>query len=319
MDIVIAIDRNYIEQSIVLIYSIILSNKNSIFNFFVLTHDLSEDNKDYIRSYFKDSYITINFISVDLKLIKSARFSSDDYITLASYYRLLIPILLPLNLKKVLYLDCDMLIIDSLDELWKTNIDDYSTAVTTDAGSNDIRHFSRLNIPTNLDYFNAGMLLINLDYWRDNFVDRKTIDFIKDNKEACKQHDQDALNKILLGTVKYLSVRFNYLDSYLLNIDDLLVRKEILNDIVTSASSVAILHFSGGEKPWHTECVHPYAKLWQKYYKLILKHNIKKSNRYKGLIHIKKVCRKILVKLKLVDKKYKSNISQDIQCLKRLY
>jgi len=301
MDIVIAIDRNYITQCIVLVYSIISANRNTVLDFYVLSEGLSEKDRQFIESHFNNT--SFHFIQVDLKLIKPADFSSSEYLTVASYYRLLIPVLLPENIKKVLYLDCDILVMGSLSELWETDISSYSTAVTIDAGSNDIRHFNRLNISTDFDYFNAGMLLINLEYWRENEIQRKTLKFIEENPKACKQHDQDALNKILLGTVKYVSVKYNFIERYfLLNTGRLLVKPEFLKDIEDSVLNIIILHYAGSEKPWHNECVHPYKNLWLLFYKKIFGSELKKFSRYKGIKRIKAFLKILLTKIHLINR-----------------
>jgi lipopolysaccharide biosynthesis glycosyltransferase len=316
MDIVITIDKNYITQCIVLIYSIVSTNSKIMVNIYILSEDLTENNKQYITSYFNENNIVFYFIQIDSKLIKTSVFSSSDYITIATYYRLLIPLLLPHSLKKVLYLDCDMLVIGSLDELWETDISSYSTAVTIDAGCNDIRHCNRLGISNDFDYFNAGMLLINLKYWRENKIYEKTYNFIKENNASCIQHDQDALNKILLGTVKYVSVRYNYIESFFMDINNLLVKKKYFADIINSASCISIIHYAGGEKPWHNECTHPYNDIWHCCHMRIIKSKFKKNNRYKGLPYIKKIIREKLSKINLVEKRYISNISRDILNIK---
>jgi lipopolysaccharide biosynthesis glycosyltransferase len=304
MNIVVSTDKNYLFQCIVLIFSVISSNKHNNLRFFVLSEDLSESDKQFIIAHFKNINIVISFVAINSRQIKTANFSEADYISIASYYRLLIPVLLPLEINKVLYLDCDMLVIGDLGELYKTDISNHSAAVSIDFHANDIRYYNRLDLIWSHDYFNAGMLLINVDYWRKNNISEKTLVFLDKNKTICTQHDQDALNKVLTGTVKYVSAKFNYIDSYFEGYDSLLIRKELLPDVIQSAETIVTLHYTGSEKPWHIECLHPYRYLWLDYYKKIIGKDCQRSNRYKGLTHLKKILRKILGKINLVHYPY---------------
>ena len=65
------------------------------------------------------------------------------------------------------------------------------------------------NYPKENGYAAAGILLINIEYWRKNKIEQKCLDFISANKESCKWHDQDALNKVLNGTIKFCPLKYN--------------------------------------------------------------------------------------------------------------
>ena len=112
----------------------------------------------------------------------------------AIYYRFLTPKILP-NESRALYLDCDIIVNGSLRQLETIQLDSFACAVVRDQMSNDKRILKRLEIGT--PYFNSGVLLMNLDYWRQNEISTKLVNFIHDNSDSCIFPDQDALNYLL--------------------------------------------------------------------------------------------------------------------------
>ena len=53
-------------------------------------------------------------------------------------------------------------------------------------------------------YFNSGVLLINLDYWREHNITQQLLDFVCTNPNKCLLHDQDAINAVLYGKIRRL-------------------------------------------------------------------------------------------------------------------
>ena len=78
------------------------------------------------------------------------------------YYRFLLPDLFP-DEEKMLYMDCDILVNDSLQELWRTDIEGYACAVVEDQEADDITLQNRIGV-YGAPYFNSGVLLVNMDW-----------------------------------------------------------------------------------------------------------------------------------------------------------
>jgi lipopolysaccharide biosynthesis glycosyltransferase len=312
MDIAFGIDDGYTMPCGVLITSILRTNPNIKINFHVLSEDLSEKNKTLLRGVICNSNCTIAFYSVqDSDTLKNAYVPG--HWGIATLYRLFIPLLLPETISKVLYLDSDMLVVDSLDPLWNTDIENYPVIVT-DPSIDDIRHFNRLGYNYTDGYYNVAILIINMDYWRKNNITEKTFSFLHDNKERCLYPDMDAINYVLAGKMKRVSARF---DAFIwIDVTEYLTRSEFHADMRDAQINPAVIHFIGPVKPWYKECSHPYRDVWLfvknqtvwKPVRLVRRLNIFKSTVYSLWVFtrkykINKKIRRIFEILHLIDKK----------------
>jgi lipopolysaccharide biosynthesis glycosyltransferase len=194
--------------------------------------------------------------------------------SIATYYKFLSPYILPASLSKILFLDSDMVAVDSLEPLWNTDISNCYIGASIDASHDDIRYYNRLDLDFNKGYYNCGMLLINLDLWRENNLSKALFSFLKTNKEKCRFHDQEALNCVLASDkIKRLPCRFNAM-FYGENLDTIMVRREFFPEIKDASVNPAIIHFVG-VKPWYGECQNPCKEIWIR----IKNHTIWKNER----------------------------------------
>lgn len=110
--------------------------------------------------------------------------------------------------EKVIYIDGDTLILDDLCILFRQDLKDNYVAAVSDMYI--VKKLSRNRIFQHENYFNSGMMLINLDLWRAHNISKKLIQ----NKLQEKEHlfmDQDALNSVLGEKTLYLSPKYNFL------------------------------------------------------------------------------------------------------------
>jgi lipopolysaccharide biosynthesis glycosyltransferase len=154
----------------------------------------------------------------------------DKYLSIATYYRLFSPRVLPANLTKVLYLDSDIVVRRSLSGLWNTDLNDHALAAVEEFG--DFRKTPRIR------KFNAGVMLINLDFWRRNSVAEQAMAFARNHPEKVEWHDQDALNAVLDDRWIRLSAIWNE-------------QTGVVSALrMEPARDAAIVHFEGPVKPW---------------------------------------------------------------------
>ena len=92
---------------------------------------------------------------------------------MATYYRCMFSAILPEEVDKVLYLDCDIVILGDISEYWNTDMSNYSVACVEDIGSNEDERYDILKYDKSFSYFDAGVLLINLRYWREHKIDEQ--------------------------------------------------------------------------------------------------------------------------------------------------
>lgn len=174
----------------------------------------------------------------------------------AMWYRVYLPAMLP-DVDRVLYLDADLIAVDSLEPLWETNLgDNYVAAVTNVFGPWDMHYPGKLGLSGPEVYFNTGVILMNLDQLRR--IDSSTAlrEFALERGKALWFCDQDAMNVVLGRKRLHLHPRWNCTNS-VLEFDasfDVLDRTEVEE----ARARPAIRHFEGGgaNKPWHLLCDH---------------------------------------------------------------
>lgn len=254
----------------VMMRSVSVNNKDEEITFHVIVDDMVADRqKRQLENVVKDNgRHKVKFVTVKRDIFASLPGLDGkvkDYITMATYYRLIITELLDRSIDKVLYLDGDIVCNGPLNGLWATDIDDVAVAGAPDM-SEAQQEYDRLGYPESDGYFNAGVLLINLDYWRKNGMTQKFFSFLSKYPECIKFHDQDVLNIFFHDCKAHLHLRYNLQNGYLF-------RKELMqfdpsrygNELVEAIDNPVIIHYTSSIKPWHAECMNPLHGLWFKY------------------------------------------------------
>jgi len=235
-----SLDLNYLEQLSCSIASM-LSNARAdeSIKFYILCSDLNYEAQKQIETLRKIKQFEIEYIKVnnsdfsELPMLKEKGGNYAAYhVTKPTYYRFKLPDLLK-NLNKVLYLDCDAIIKGNLEPLFMLDLKDYSAAAVIDADFE--KEAERLGLSR---YFNAGVMLINLEYWRENNISSKLFDFARLNKEKIIWQDQDILNSVLKNTIFEMPEIWNY--QYF----------QYETPSPEAAAKSVILHLAGRFKPW---------------------------------------------------------------------
>ena len=270
MHIVLATDDNFVQHCTVAILSILQHNKAVLFH--ILTEGLSQENSDYMSGLVDstDSQLTIHVVPSDIVHYFPMSSLASNHISLATYYRLFITSLLPAEINKVIYLDCDMVIRGSLDELWNVDLSEYALGAVYQffewSDHNDC--WNRLQIPREAGYFNAGCLLMNLDYLRRVNFQQLAVDYIHANQKRIISHDQDVLNALFHDQTKALDCRWNYLSLFLsdrLKPSDFPERCHYVEEKREPGFEPVIIHFVSKPKPWHYGCKNPYVSEYYHY------------------------------------------------------
>lgn len=296
MNILFSSDDNYAYHLMVSIKSILIFNDKCI-NFYVFDLGISTENKNIILQMINSSKSNIVFIPVDVNDFR--RFPKNiGYISLETYARLKAVDYLPSDVNKIIYLDIDTLVFDDLTPLWETNIENYGVAACFDSFVEyEIpEHKYTISLSSQHYYFNAGVMIFNLDIWREIDVFNSSLDWLKKHGEKAIYQDQDILNGIFEDNVYYLDCRFNFMPNQLERIRRYQSGKlVVLNNIEKTTMPVAISHFCGPEKPWHSNCHH--FKMHY-YYNLLSKIKAVKSDKLPISLFIRSVIRDFKRKLK---------------------
>lgn len=287
IEIVLCTDDNYVMPTAVLMTSIAASNPEEQVHYNIISAGLSQKSKDALSRHLVNPSFGISFYTIDESYLKDCPIRRGEHVSIATYFRLLLPTILPKEIDKVLYMDGDIICLDSIKELWETPLENFSAAAAPDMRCNDIRVLNRLSFKRTDDYFNAGVMLINLDWWRKNDIQNKSIKFISENRNICQFHDQDALNVVLHGTIQTLSIRFNLQEHFFEPFENQFIDRAYLKDMEEAKVNAALIHYTGFKKPWHRECVNPLKSIWRHFYKKTEWKNKKLAYRYTGFRHIK--------------------------------
>ena len=172
----------------------------------------------------------------------------------ATWYRIFLPRLLA-GVDRLLFLDCDLVVADSVAELWATDVEDHYLAAVTNVFMVDhLFRVDELGLSDPRDYFNAGVMLMNLDAMRRDGCTEAMYEYGTAHAAELVFRDQDVLNVILGRRRKALHPRWNVMNS--------VVRFPYSPDVFgvraveEARRAPAIRHFEGPglNKPWHAAC-----------------------------------------------------------------
>lgn len=270
LHIVLCTDSNYVMPARVAISSVCVSNQGTEVLFHIVTDEQSKSEVEILRQETEKWKQRICFYVVDSGKCSSlpyGRFGQPTHASMASYYRLFLASLLPSDVDKLLYIDCDMIVRHPLDSLWQTDMNGYAIAGVDDMSNMDADKYNTLKYYPAEGYFNAGMLLINLKYWRENYLENEFLDFARTYPERIVFHDQDILNYVLRDRKLRLPFTYNVQDGFLYDTIHFIMWpfEDEFNEAITDP---CIVHYSIRFKPWHKDCLHPWRDEYLKYVKL---------------------------------------------------
>ena len=244
---------------------------------YILDSGITDDNKHKLISICK-SYNRSDLIFIKAKNI-SEKLSMDvvvDRGSLSQYARLFVSSDLPANLDRVLYLDCDIVTVKSIRELWNLDLHGKTIGALMDAFS---RHY-RMNIdlePNDI-MFNSGVMLIDLEKWKEQDVEEKLLKFIAANNGKIQQGDQGALNHVLSHNTYCFEPRFNSVSIfYDFSYSEMMIYRKPAegfygeDKIKEAVENPSIIHFTTSflsKRPWVVGCQHRYVDMWLEYKKM---------------------------------------------------
>lgn len=259
------VNNGYVPYITVTIKSIVENNRNNVICIHVLTDHLSDANRKRLAEGI-DGYenATLHVYLVNDANLRSLK---TGVWTIYTWYRVLLPEILPAGVKKVLYLDADTLVTADLQELFAMDMTDKSIAAPFDIQSLSQAAFDRCGYDRAKQYICAGVLLMNLDYWREHKIAAQLIGWANANHDRLFYPDQDAINYICQDTKILLPFKYNIFKFYLTG--DLYKSPELFEDIRDCAYKPAIVHYAG-YYPWiKAFATHPMQDVWEKYNRML--------------------------------------------------
>lgn len=266
-------DSNYNTQAFVSMYSL-LENISSKINIYIIHKSEIDESfvSEKIMQHKKLNLLKVFKISInnlDLYNIDNSHVSS------ATFFRIFIEDHLPKNIDQIFYIDCDILCINDPIKFFKNEIKKLNNSKSVvSASTEEIRiknpdFFERIEMKGE-SYFNAGVMLIDINKWISNSIKQRSLSAISYLKERAVLWDQDILNYVIDGDYLELDTLLNYRTRKMATISK---NPKLKNEII-------LLHYAGASKPWDIRgpmfegfelFQNTYRKLFRKQYFLVVK------------------------------------------------
>ncbi len=290
-----ATDDNYAPHVAVSLYSLLKNLRGECPELYVIGNNLSQDNISKLQETVNKIGGKLNFI--DGGLVAQTLPSDIDCanLSLSTYIRLFSAQLLPSHIDKLLYLDCDTYINCDINELMEVDLKNFPIAGIEDTMYPDMK--VSIGLKADDPYINAGILLINLKYWREKNPLSKFLEVIKSYKGKVPHLDQGVINKVFNNNKVILPLKYNVQSPmFAIHKYQRILKfygiKSFYNEkvVIDAKKNPGIIHFTSFflGRPWEIGCIHPLRAL---YYKAL------ENTPYKGITFTKRIMWKRRVKM----------------------
>lgn len=286
-DFALCLNDDYVPYACVAIKSIVSHIKHDDDVYIHLLSDyISEKHKRFIDKV--SSGANIRIYTIDNQLYFASLPEQALSWSLYAWYRILLPIVLDNTICRVLYLDCDVLVNDSLDELFTMDMNGKSIAACVDIETHTQSLYERLEYDSDLQYICSGVILMNLDKWRKDNLFEKIMAFVRENPQKLRCPDQDAINYICRKDKVILSPKYGVIVPYFRYKWFL---REHLTEIDEMMNNPSIIHFAIYQ-PWiYQRDKSMHSTLWWKTFNALNAFHYIRYNYIKSLIkYWLKVC-----------------------------
>lgn len=268
INIILATDKNYAQHAAVAMASVLCNtNVPQRMHFFVIDDNIDAENKEKMSLSVSKLGGRLSFVEADEEALSNVFVSGN--LTRAAYFRLDIPNIVPSTIDKIIYIDCDLLVLQNVEELWETDLQGKPIAAAEDFGiisskGKSAEKIKNLAWEKEYSYFNSGVLLIDVKQWRDKQYAEKLLGLV--STRSFRHHDQDALNYLFMNNWAKLDLRWNVIPPVynmpMRTVLDSTLRKKAIEAL----KHPAVVHYAGGYKPWEYERV---AGFNEKYYEYL--------------------------------------------------
>jgi lipopolysaccharide biosynthesis glycosyltransferase len=252
------VDANYAKYAGVLMTNIVLTHLGQPIYFHIVCDGLYEEDKRRFEN-FSLLYRNVKIVFYDavtiLNSLNPISKKAPSRLHRAVLLRILLPYLVADDIKRVIYMDVDMLCLKRLDELW--NMDMQGNIVAAAMHHSHTRKSKSLNLSKDR-FLSAGLMLIDVVAWKNNNITQRVFQCYQKNSEKFLAIEEDALNTVLDGEFLDIGDRFNFCIEV----------NNPLNSVIDK--DTVVLHFFEESKPWTKGCIPEIHKLYWKYVHLSL-------------------------------------------------
>lgn len=289
LDITCSTDDKYLQHCAAMLCSVFENNQEHDITVHLLHHGLSKDGQSFLSQLAERYNDNIVYYDVDINKLGKVSIKEDTHpnLSVTCYYRLLLSSLLDNNIEKVFYLDCDIIVIGDLSPLFSLNMDDYGVAGVEDTTPVNDYHRSIIGLTLDQKAFCSGVLMINLEYWRNHDCESRLLDYAHKMAHKLLLEDQDVLNHEFRGHWFKLPYKYMRTPMAIVPLD----LRQKWADVEEYVFNPVVIHYAAHVKPWLDISI-PDGKYYWKYVRLSQFPNPVKTrtmNRYRWPIRKAKI------------------------------
>lgn len=249
MNILVTLNSGYVKPLCTMLKSLVATNYGTMIDLYVAHSTLTELDFKMIKNALSGSFAAVHPIELDDELFDRA--PTKKRISKETYYRIFAPIYLPRSVERILYIDPDTIILNSLNHFYSA---DFGDSLIIGAkhfdGFVDKWNRGRLGIKYSEKYINAGIMLLNIKEMRKTFDENEVFKIIKYRSSILFLADQDLINILYDGRIKTYS-------EYKINLDErtfkhLIKRCSLDECLEFVVNNTLIVHYNGKNKPWNS-------------------------------------------------------------------
>lgn len=254
--VVFASDARYAMPLAAALYSLVANLKSHAVHVHIIQSGITADLREKIVGPLsRTAHPTVQVDWLDAPVDRLTTFKlAHAYTTALTFARLLIPELLPDSVDRAIYLDCDLIVDGDIGPLWERNFEDRALLAVRDptgvvSAPDGLANYRELGVPADAHYFNAGVLVLNLEKWRRDDIAAKVLTYLSTHADLIQMADQEALNAVLWNDWIEIGSEWNWQ----------ICHRDIRRGHAPAAwrpdsDAKHIVHFTTGEKPWLPGC-----------------------------------------------------------------
>ncbi len=262
-------DNNYAPHTAASMYSLLNANKNfERINIYIIDDNIEKDSKDNFYSIINGFNNAEIYFFPFSELKKNVPANDKTGYAKVGYARLFLSGIC--DKERILYIDCDTIINQSLKELWEYDLEGNVLGGVQDNPA--LYALTEIGLTPKSRYINGGVLLIDLKKWKEFKTEEKILKMIREYNGFVIHHDQGIINGVLKDHIKILPPKFNTMPQFfdtkakqikrLYDIENYYSQKE-LDEAVKNP---VIIHYITKfyNRPWFKSCTHPLKNLYIK-------------------------------------------------------
>lgn len=248
MNICYCTDSAYVQHCAVSLCSLLKNaREEDNITVYIVSTFLTNEDKGYFYALTHIKKITLHFVVLDESIL--AGFPVHGYMSAATYLKLVLPYVLPPHVEKVLYLDCDTVVLDSLHEIYTRDLGKCLLGAVPDINFKHVQELFLYHYKKYIrEYYNTGVLLMNVQELRSFNLLEKARAFCQ-TMESPKYWVQDILNYVLpQDSFLLLPCQYNFMAWYCPHQDFYDI--QTLGAYQEKLGKPCVIHYTGAEKPW---------------------------------------------------------------------